>query len=68
MGFFKQIDILANEIADALVMNPDDVNLSQVTGGWLADVKLGGKNIEGEVKDNPIDAMESLLTLAKSDG
>ena len=67
LGKFKEIDIIADEIGHALVMNPDDVNLSQVTGGWVADVNNHGLTLSGEVCDNPLSAMESLLAKASAD-
>lgn len=60
----KEIDRIANEIGDVLVINPDSVNLSQVAGGWLADV-YSGATLESEVMPNPIQAMENLLKKAK---
>jgi hypothetical protein len=61
MSYMKEIDRLANEIGDILVINPDTVNLSQVSGGWMADIYTSGQRIESEILDDPIKAMENLL-------
>ena len=62
MSLMKEIDRLANEIADLLDTNPDKISLSQVPGGsWLADVNCYGKNIESQTKEDPIEAMNDLL-------
>jgi hypothetical protein len=57
----KEIDLLAEEIADVLGINPDSISLSKMSGGlWMADVS----NLESELLDSPIKAMQSLLTKA----
>lgn len=61
----KEIDRIANEIADVLLIHPDSVNLSQISGNWIADVISSGKIIEGETVDDPILAMKSLLEKAR---
>lgn len=61
----KEVDRIANEIADVLLIHPDSVNLSQVSGGWMADVLSSGKTIQGETVDDPIRAMNSLLEEAR---
>lgn len=60
MSRVKEIDRLCNEIADELSIHPDMVNLSQVVGGWLADINLDGDIIEARA-DEPIDALNKLL-------
>lgn len=61
----KEIDFLANKICDILLVNPNSVNLGQVSKGWLADVLYNGSTLEGVVKDDPIEAMKSLLEKAQ---
>lgn len=68
MSKMKDIDLLANEITDILLVNPNSVNLGQASKGWLADVLYNGSTLEGEVKDNPIEAMKSLLLKAQQQG
>jgi hypothetical protein len=65
MSYMKEIDRLANEIGDILVINPDTVNLSQVSGGWMADIYTSGQRIESEILDDPIKAMQDLLSKAR---
>lgn len=65
MAWMKQIDLLANEIGDILLVNPNSVNLGQVSQGWLADVLYNGSTLEGDIKNDPIEAMKSLLEKAR---
>lgn len=60
----KEVDLIAHEIADNLCIHHEQVNLSQVVGGWLADCTCG-KLIQGEVRGDPIDAMNSLLEVSR---
>ena len=62
MGWMKQIDELAEEIANILLVNPNSIDLGQVCGGWRADVQ---GQLEGEVKKDPIEAMKSLRDAAR---
>lgn len=64
MSRMKEVDLIAHEIADVLHIHHEQVNLSQVPGGWLADVYSCGETIQGSVLDDPIDAMNSLLEVA----
>jgi hypothetical protein len=65
MSFMKEVDRIANEIADVLVINPDSVSLSQVPGGWMADVLISGEIVRSETLIDPIKAMEDLLLKAR---
>jgi len=65
MSKVKEIDRLINEIADFLVIHPDMVNLSQVSGGFKADVNMSGHIIAGETKKDSISAMNSLLEICQ---
>lgn len=60
MSRVKEIDRLCNEIADELSIHPDTINLSQVVGGWLADVNVCGLIISFE-SSNAVEALEGLL-------
>ena len=51
---------LAKEIATLLVTHSDIINLSQVPGGWFADVYVSERYV-GEVCSDAILAMRSLL-------
>lgn len=64
MSVTKEVDLIAQDIADNLCVLPEQVNLSQVVGGWLADCSCG-KLIQGEVRSDPIDAMNSLLEVSR---
>lgn len=65
MSRMKEVDLIAQEIADVLRIHPDQVNLSQVAEGWFADVYTCGRVIQSEVLGNPIDAMNSLLEVTR---
>jgi hypothetical protein len=61
----KEIARLLDEIADVLAINPDIINLSQVSGGWMADVYSSNQRIQSETLENPTRAMEDLLSKAQ---
>ena len=66
MGKFKDLDIILNEVADKLAISDEMVHLSQVCGGWLADVYTNGFDIKGNVCKTPDAAMKSLLKKSKN--
>lgn len=66
MSKMKEIDLIVQEVADVLCIHPEQVNLSQVPEGWFADVYTCGKSIKGEISGDPIDAMNSLLEVARN--
>lgn len=64
MSGMKEIDRICNEIADELSIHTDTINLSQVVGGWLADVNVCGFIISFESPD-AVEALEGLLEKCK---
>lgn len=60
-----KIEKLAEEIADELKINSDMVNLSQVVGGYFADIYTNSHKLEGNVCKTPLSAMKSLLNKTK---
>jgi hypothetical protein len=56
-----KIDDIADEIGEVAKVNPNSVNLSMCSGGWLADVSLNSRDVCEAIDPDPITAMQILL-------